>query len=227
MASVSVALAAGAGTAIGGHPHVVIIGVGRSVVLDLIDPEAEFDSLAATWETIVRPGKKPWRVRTGLQLATVDTEWSIGLDKETDVGPRLAAFAYIAQNAARVIVGHTTPSGAPFSTSWSIDQLRWRVRWRRHGDNAVTSVKGSMSLTEASAPINEGSVLSAGTMQAAGIVKPATARHLVSAGETIWTIAVAHYGGDPTAWQRIADANGLTDLRSLRPGQVLTLPTAA
>ena len=49
-------------------------------------------------------------------------------------------------------------------------------------------------------------------------------RHVVRAGETLWSIAAARYGGDPRAavW-RIEQRNGL-DAGPLQPGTVLYLP---
>jgi hypothetical protein len=49
-------------------------------------------------------------------------------------------------------------------------------------------------------------------------------RHVVRTGETLWSIAVSSYGGDPreAVW-RIERRNGLEG-RLLQPGTVLYLP---
>jgi nucleoid-associated protein YgaU len=48
--------------------------------------------------------------------------------------------------------------------------------------------------------------------------------YVVRAGDTLWTIAAAHYGGDPreAVW-RLEDRNRLTG-SLVRPGQHLRLP---
>jgi nucleoid-associated protein YgaU len=48
--------------------------------------------------------------------------------------------------------------------------------------------------------------------------------YVVRAGDTLWTIAAAHYGGDPRegVW-RLEDRNHLTG-SLVRPGQKLRLP---
>jgi LysM repeat protein len=48
--------------------------------------------------------------------------------------------------------------------------------------------------------------------------------HTVRAGETLWSIAAARYGGDPRAgvW-KLQQANGL-DSATIVPGQRLTVP---
>lgn len=52
----------------------------------------------------------------------------------------------------------------------------------------------------------------------------AETRHVVRPGETLWSIAVERYAGDPRAavW-RLEQRNGLTG-RALQPGTVLYLP---
>lgn len=47
--------------------------------------------------------------------------------------------------------------------------------------------------------------------------------HVVQSGETLSRIAGEAYE-DPSAWRHIAQANGIEDPLSLRPGQVLTIP---
>src|ERR1700682_633535 len=50
-----------------------------------------------------------------------------------------------------------------------------------------------------------------------------TKRRTLKMGETLALIAHEEYD-DPAEWRRIADANGITDPRDVKPGTVLTLP---
>lgn len=48
-------------------------------------------------------------------------------------------------------------------------------------------------------------------------------KYVVRTGETLSSIAAAVYR-DPALWRKVADANRITDPRSLTPGTVLTVP---
>jgi hypothetical protein len=50
-----------------------------------------------------------------------------------------------------------------------------------------------------------------------------TKRRTIRQGETLALIAHEEYD-DPAEWRRIADANGIDDPKSVKPGTVLTLP---
>lgn len=221
-----IALSAAKATA-GGHPNVVIIGAGRSVVLDVTNAAAAFSDLAAKWTEVERPSRKPILAREGLQLAKVSLDARIGVDRQTDVGPRLAALTYIAANAESVVIGHTTPTGAPYTAAWTMTGLSYRVVQRRKGDNAITGVKATIELTEShamSATAAASAVAAARTAAPSSKAKPVARRYTVRQGDTVWSIAQAFYPGDSGAWKRVASANGLRDVRDLPVGKVLVLP---
>jgi hypothetical protein len=50
--------------------------------------------------------------------------------------------------------------------------------------------------------------------------------HVVRQGDSLASIAFEHLG-DPTRWRVVAQANGIDDPTSLRPGQTLTIPGGA
>lgn len=215
------------------HPKVTITGSGATVTLDITDKEAELDDLAAEWEVIRRPGRRPLLEFAGTQLGKVSLKATIGTDRvEADVAPRLAALKRIAVGKSGCLVGSTSGAGAS-GIRWAITSYRYRVRRRRHGDNAITSARVDLELTEWSAAVDEvvkpGSASlgtkssSASTAKAATLGGAPVRRVTVAAGETLWTIADRYYG-DGNLWPRIADANGIVDTRAVVPGVVLTLP---
>lgn len=55
---------------------------------------------------------------------------------------------------------------------------------------------------------------------------PGRTTHLLSDGESLQSIAQRHYGR-PAMWRKIAEINGITDPRRVRPGTTIFLPSAA
>lgn len=54
---------------------------------------------------------------------------------------------------------------------------------------------------------------------------PGRTTHLLSDGESLQSIAQKHYGR-PGMWRKIAEINGITDPRRVRPGTTIFLPSA-
>lgn len=221
------------------HPKVTLAGNGASVTLDITDKEAELDDLAAEWEVIRRPNRRPLLEFAGLNLAKVTLKAVVGLDhEEADVSPRLAQLRKVALGRHGVIVGSTSGAGAS-GVRWAITSYRYRVRRRRAGDNAILSARIDLELTEFSTAEEEtlsrpGSA-TLGAAASSSASKPTAApaklapsaapvrRVTMAAGETLWTIADRYYGNG-NAWPRVADANGIRDTRTVGAGTVLTLP---
>jgi nucleoid-associated protein YgaU len=55
---------------------------------------------------------------------------------------------------------------------------------------------------------------------------PGRRTHVMKHGESLQSVAMTYYG-DPGAWRRIADINGFTDPRRVRPGVTVYLPGGA
>lgn len=53
--------------------------------------------------------------------------------------------------------------------------------------------------------------------------QPTGKTYIIKQGDTLWALAVANYG-DGTQWRKIADANRITDPRTLQIGQKVTIP---
>lgn len=77
------------------------------------------------------------------------------------------------------------------------------------------------NLTESIPAATPSGQISGGT---AAVALPAT--HVVSTGESLWTIAEKYYQSGYN-YLDIAEANKLTNPRSLEPGQTLTIPNVA
>ena len=51
----------------------------------------------------------------------------------------------------------------------------------------------------------------------------AAKEHVIPSGDTFWDLAATYYG-DPTMWNKIAEANPSASARGLVIGETLTIP---
>lgn len=101
-----------------------------------------------------------------------------------------------------------------------IREFNWRLVRRDRVDYDITLVTDGQTpdFTPPPEPVEEHAPPTA----AAAALTSAT--HVVVAGDTLWAIA-ERYLGDGSLWPAIAMANGIADPRTLRVGQVLSVPT--
>lgn len=227
----------------GTHKRVTLTGYNGTVTLDIASPEVEFSGLADVWVETPVPGRKPFLQRSGKPLRRISLPATVGRsgdDREADVTVTLLALIAMASPFAAdrtVVLGYSRIEGhreLVESGGWIITDLNIRTV-RRHPDGYPIRAEVLIELTEASFPVppatpgssstpaTSGAVTASGT-SAASTGSASVRRHTVAAGETLWTIAAAHYGGDTSRWSAIAEANGIRDPRRLAVGAVLVLP---
>jgi 5'-nucleotidase len=97
------------------------------------------------------------------------------------------------------------------------DYLAANAPYKPYTDGRVS--KGAMFTTAMSEPAKEEAAPAA--EEAAPMM--AEGEYVVKAGDNPWTIAEANYG-DPLMWEKIVEANGITNVRGLQIGDVLKLP---
>lgn len=231
----------------GGHPKATIAGAAGTVTFDRIDPEIDFEALAATWVDDDRPGRRPTSARKGQGLRRITFDARIGWTDTTDrpavdVTDRLLTLVrlgYSSFDNGQVTIGYSSMESSTTLTgvgAWRIDDLSIRSMRRREGDNAITMASVHLTLVEwlppatlatpGTSPANPGPPPPAPGTNLPAPAPPLPAaprRYTVVKGDTLWAIAVRFYG-DGNQWRRIATVNNVTDPRTLRVGAVLTIP---
>jgi nucleoid-associated protein YgaU len=95
-----------------------------------------------------------------------------------------------------------------------------KVKYMRF-TTAGIPIRAEVNLTMVEVPSDLGSL----PMNPTSGGEPGRRSHTVGEGESLQSIATANYG-NPGAWRRIAEVNGITDPTRIRPGKVVYLPNA-
>lgn len=194
------------------------------------DKTGELADLARNWVQQARPGDRKPLTRPGspkLAKAALVATFADPADNQTSVEPQLgilramgaSSLPFVASFGGLLGDTHWTASGR-----WVIDSLTIAPQDRRHTDNAVTRAEAHIDLLEANIP---GWAPLPSTFRynseiaGAGVGRPRT--WLVTAGQTLWSIAWALYG-DPARWIELGDANGIVKPSDLTPGTILFIP---
>ena len=207
-----------------------------------LSPKLSHGGLGLRWQADDRVGRKPLNTPAGANLRTYSTTLELVarrqgvIDPQASVEDELRHLRSFARSGERVRWERMGPSeGGWFHLTDVVvdDELR------QQGTRAITWAKVSITMTEASTanvrvgPVTGGAELppaagpassAAATTGAGGApVAPASTSHTVTGGESLFAIALRYYGrGD--LWPTIADANRITDPRTLSVGKVLTIP---
>lgn len=220
------------------HPKVVLVAEGgRRYTLPAAPPLAR-DGLAPRYATFERVGRKPIMARGGYELKTYNVSLLVAgrnnagvLDDQVSVEGDLELLRSIARDGERVRWEGYGPSEAGWYriTAMSEQDIR-----RRHGTNEITQASVTMTLSETVdaqahvGPVTGGVAPPPAAPGATGAVAAAPAAavgrtYTVVRGDTLAGIAIKMYKSS-ARWKEIADANKIADARTLKVGQVLTIP---
>lgn len=208
-----------------------------TVTLPITDPEVEHTDLAAAWATQDRPGGVPLLGLAGAKLpkqrlnVTVDEDvldalaYGSSLFEPGALAEQcIADVIALAQPGPPVTVAYSTLEAG----TWRITDLRATTRRRHPADNRVLTATLDIELTRASdaPPIALAPAAPPPLPATTPTPQPIDAnqrRYTVKSGDSLFGIAQKHYGNG-NVWPRIADANKIRDPRTLKVGQVLTIP---
>lgn len=222
--------------------QLTLIGDNDNIILPITSPAATYSSLEGNWVQVPRPGKKPMLVRVSPKLSTLALEVKLVApdgsvtDPGNFVQPIFKQFLDMANadGVAPIALSWGSMDGASQLTSsghWRINTLEIASEHRQPGTNNISQATVNVTLIEVSDPPGA-NVVSASFGQPAGSSPTATAApgvrppgsYTVVSGDTLWGIAQKVYGQPVPGWTRIATANGIADPRTIKPGQILSIP---
>lgn len=227
-----------------GRPKVTVSRPGGPVVtLPITSPEVEAGDLAADWAPLPRGGDalpllglRGRRLETRRLTAVVDEDaldvmvWGFAANQVAPGYPGritpivLDELARLAMPGPPVLVAYSDLTAG----LWRITSLTWRTTKLAPTDNHPIRADVSIELTRASDPPPVTRTPAAPPPAPPPSTAPpppadGARTYTVRADDTLWGIAAGTYGNG-NLWRRIADANHIRDPRTLRPGQILTLP---
>lgn len=218
---------------VGLHPKVVVVGESGRRVEITFAPMLDRDGYAPRFTVNERVGRKPLSAKAGDSLHGVTGEFVIAgrdpngyVDAQVSVEPELATLRAIVESGERVRWEGYGPSTAGV---FNITEYSETDEALRHGTNEVTRCRVTMTFTETQeAAPRLGPVSGGASPPAAAPSSPPGAAatgttYTVKKGDTLSGIAQKQYG-TANLWQRIADANGITNPKALQVGKVLTIP---
>ncbi len=231
-------------TQILGRKQVTILetdhGVDGPITLPITSPEVDITVGSTDWQTVPRAGRRDLLLARGQKLSTMKlTVQVVGATADDPVGCEavLGTLSFMASlHATALIVNYGTFE----SSGYILNQGTWRMtgytiksKKRQSGTNGIVWAEAELTFTEAS-DIPLPAVLPSQTVAPTAPVAPAgQASHggapapsrvyTVRSGDTLWGISVQFYGTG-AKWTTIASVNGITDPRTIHPGQVLKIP---
>jgi hypothetical protein len=208
----------------GGHPKMVIVSeTGRRITVPYAPVEVDHDGEAPVWVELDRSLRHPALEFAGMGLQRRTFPLNVVRDGHEPVEDLLNELRLVTRRRERVTI---SSMGVSLGGVWRITDLAYRSRKRQEGTNAIVRADVNLEIRRAADVDLAVGPVTGGVSKAAPpstAEEPKVRRYTVKAGDTLWAIAQRTYG-DGAKWNRIADANGIRDPRTLKVGQVLTLP---
>lgn len=205
------------------HPKMVIVSdTGRRITIPYAPVQVDHDEEAPVWVELERAQRTPALEYAGMPLQRRSFDLNIVRDGHRAVEDILNDLRQVTRRRERITI---SSMGVSLGGVWRITDLAYKSLKREQGTNAIVhavaavEVKRASDVTVAVGPVSGGAKTP--TPAASETARPQ--QYTVKSGDTLWVIAQRTYG-DGARWKEIADANGIRDPRTLKVGQVLTLP---
>lgn len=213
-------------------------GAGDPVLIPYAPRELEVTEDAGEWVTVNRAGlkdallyNKPKLRAMRFTLVLADRtyhqpgSWVYGAQVQTALGVYNQLKAYARAGTRMRLAYSSTENG-----TWRVTAMSLATLLRDDITNEITHCTVDMTLMEASditlgvGPVTGGATATTTPATPSANTTTSSANYYdVQRGDTLFAIAQRKYG-DGNLWPRIADANGITDPRTLQVGARLRIP---